>query len=833
MKTMLERLFGHLHRAVFDTSADEIEAFMLDGPAGSQWVAANELFTITFADGSEKVFDLNNFMIYQFADALVQAGMTVTQLRRDFSFFSGITMLELEGKAGKPQPIILYKDILHAVFGAYSREIRIARDNVQGAIEQMDINTATDGFLNEWGELFSTVRTDDLNDERYRAKIKRVAFRKRINSYAIEQAVKDETSYIDAKGNVVPGYIISLEEPWREIFRLDISQLSGTNEFYKGDQTGYFLVQPVAYNAVDWDAILPIIKRNLAAGVQILKPTIRGMFVVEDPLDGSIWYQTWSMMSEWIKAESMPKLDNQIVLSGKYEIQFNYEVSIDSNFAESFITPVNGLTLRDNSNILAADVIWGNVPISTWFTGNKLGDWLQLYPVEPRSWLNGKWDEFSTWHMPYNWGVWSRQTANESAFLVADVTEDADGNVVSVESWLRPVITSTTEQGWGWEDPTEWESQRWDRGSEITYYILVAPSIPADQVEFETTVKSHITEITLTRELTKGPIRLVATRYDETTDKPVSGGMKASLGIIGDEKIITVNQEANGYAYLVTPKMLGTTTLTIYAPDYPTIKCIVTINIIERIPWTDATTPAQRPWTAIEEAPVKPWTPLQPSNMPDTPAKGVAIKALTDADVLVNLHHGAQPFTTTPATASGYSAKWDILDSLGMPYTTPPSWITLNADTGEWVIASLPAVTNNAYLRVTLTNKDGTTVSSTAKFPGQTAFLSVTHQTSQIRFTSANGGNVALQLKWQPTLIYLTDGVDLHVEFQDTKGYVVPNVELKTTFDKDWTFAGQKTGGQLSIEFPKGIPAGSYRLVIWGTYGTLNGGKFSSYVTVS
>ncbi|EKK5568139.1 hypothetical protein PN823_004561 [Enterobacter hormaechei] len=821
MKTMLERLFGHLHRAVFDTSADEIVAFMLDGPAGCRWVAANELFTVTFADGSEKVFDLNNFMIYQFADALQQAGMTVTQPDSSCSFFSGITMLELEGEAGEPQPITLYKDILHAIFGAYSREMRIARDNVKAAIEQMEINTATEGFLNEWGNLFSTIRTEGMDDAAYRAKIKRVAFRKRINSYAIEQVVKEDT-----------GYNITLEEPWREIFRLDISQLSGTHQFYKGDQTGYFLVQPVAYNAVDWDAILPIIKRNLAAGVQILKPAIRGMFVVEDPLVGSVWYQAWSMMSEWVKAESMPKLDNQIVLSGKYEIQFNYEVSIDSNYAMEYVTPVSGLTRRDSSNILAADVIWGNVPISTWFTANKLGDWLQLYPVEPRTWLNGKWDEFATWHMPYSWGVWSRQTANESAFLVADVTEDADGNVINVESWLRPVITSTTEQGWGWEDPKEWESQRWDRGSETIYYIMVAPSNPADKTDFVTTVTSHISEVTLTRELKDGPIRLVATRYDESTDQAVSGGMKQSLGINTDDNIVGVNQETNGYAYVVTPKALGTSTLTIYEPNYPTIKCIVTIKIIERIPWTDATKPAKLPWTALEPAPVVPWKPLVPADAPVKPATSVTIQPLTDADILAGLHHGMQPFTTVPADANNYTMKWEVVDSLGMPYPYALSWIILNQSTGEWVMQAIPTSTNNSQLKLTLTNKDGTTVSSLAKFPGMMYFLTATHGTTNVSFSSSVGTTMNLELNWQPAGVYLTDGVDVSFELTDVAGKSVIDAGVQVTFDKDYTFAGQKKGGRLILVFPKGIPPGSYRGWIWPTYGSLMGGKYAFNITI-
>ncbi|EIP9220982.1 hypothetical protein LT875_002428 [Salmonella enterica] len=832
MKTMLERLLGHLHRAVFDTSADEIVAFRLDGPPGSSWVAVNELFTITFANGSEKVYDLNQYAIYQFIDELKSIGMTVTSVNTDCLYFSCITMLELNGKAGGMNPVTLYKDILHAIFGAYSREMRKAQESVTDAIQQMEIPTADDGFLDEWGTLFSVIRTPGMDDPTYRKKIRRVAFRKRVNSYAIEQVVKEDT-----------GYTITLEEPWRDIFRLDISQLSGTHKFYKTDsdpnnpnpvdQTGYFLVQPVAYNAVDWDVIIPIIKRNLAAGINILTPAIRGMFIVDDPLDGSIWYQTWSTMSQWVKTDSTAKLDNDLMLSGKYELPVNYKVSIDSTYAVFYFTPVAGLIRRDNSHLHSTSVIWGPVPVYTYFTGNKLGDWLQMYPVEPRTWMIGKWDDGATWKAPYTWAVYSRASANESAFLVADVTEDKDGNVISVKSWLQPQITSQMVEGWTWEDPDQWSSDRWDKGAPASYYIKAAPAVPANAGKFKLDSRGLTTIITVEHELKDGPMRIVVTRYDESTDQAVSGGMAQSIGRNSDNNVAKFTQEANGYAWNMTPISLGTTSLTVADPNTPGVKLVLNVRIVERLPWTDATTPATTtiPWTPLEPAPVIPWTPIDAQA--ETPATSVTIPPMTGVDVLVGLHHDAYKFTTVPPNARGYTTKWEVVDSLGMPYPAgQPNWITLNSDTGEWVMSNLQGAIAQAFLKLTLTNKDGTKVSASTPFYSTRYVLSAIHHSTQVTFNSAAGGNLHLDMSWQPFDAFKNEDVLLNFEFTDSAGHGVLPALVGVTYDRFAKVGLDMKGGTLHLTFPKGIAPGTYRGWIWPTYKNIKGGKFSFVINI-
>ena len=442
MKTMLERLLGHLHRAVFDTSADEIAAFYLDGPAGSKWDARDENFVITFADGREIKLDLNKHAIYQLITILEVAGMTVTRVNQDARLFSGITMLELSGEAGEPQPIMLYQDILHSIFGAYSREMRIAAENVNAAIKQMEIPSADDGFLDVWGNLFGVSR-ETMEDEEYRKAIPREAFRLRVNARAIEQTVLEKT-----------GYEITLEEPYRDIFRLDISALSGVNRLYKEADVGYFIVQPTSTTNVNWDVVTPIIKQNLAAGITMLKPVPRYSYIVNDPLNGYIWWQIISNWSIFCHTSEMPRLDEGLRLSRDYSIPLNWLVTITSTqMVSESSTPVYGLTRYSPSRGMAWQVD-GRIPAPRFEGRGELPPrFLQLYPSDPRTWMIGKWDPDATWTKPYEWKVWTTSSRFEQWFF-------ADA------SHIAGTIHSQITSGETWEGPNEWDDGDWMQGND-------------------------------------------------------------------------------------------------------------------------------------------------------------------------------------------------------------------------------------------------------------------------------------------------------------------------------------------------------------------------------
>ena len=157
--------------------------------------------------------------------------------------------------------------LLNAVVASYGAALDPARLDIDEAIAQMDLGGADGEFLDYHGEIYGVLRADAETDDAYRARIKREVFRLRVNAHAIEQAVLDET-----------GWDVRIEEPWREMFRLDESRLSGGDKFYDGDHIGYHLIRPESlHNDVDWNVVLPIIYRNKPAGVKVVdwrsKPT--------------------------------------------------------------------------------------------------------------------------------------------------------------------------------------------------------------------------------------------------------------------------------------------------------------------------------------------------------------------------------------------------------------------------------------------------------------------------------------------------------------------------------------------------------------------------------
>lgn len=165
--------------------------------------------------------------------------------------------------------------LLNTVVASYAAALDPAQAAIGEAIDQMTLAGADGEFLDYHGEIYGVLRADSETDNAYRARIKREVFRLRVNAHAIEQAILDET-----------GWDVRIEEPWRELFRLDESRLSGGNKFYDGDHIGYHLIRPEALdNDVNWDVVLPIIDRNKPAGVIIVdwrvKPTnIRQHLVV-------------------------------------------------------------------------------------------------------------------------------------------------------------------------------------------------------------------------------------------------------------------------------------------------------------------------------------------------------------------------------------------------------------------------------------------------------------------------------------------------------------------------------------------------------------------------
>lgn len=440
--TMLKRLLGSLHSAVFDTSPDAGLAFFIRHPDGVVWSVADEVLVATVT-GQSKSYPLATMTIGQLAGQLVIDGFEVSGLSSEFSGLSASVLIDGYGNTANSNGDRLYafRDYLRVLLGGYARELRTAKLQISEAVKQMVITQAEGEWLDLWGALYNTPRPQGMLDQAYQPLIPQEAFRLRVNGLAIEKAILDLT-----------GQRVNIEEPWGSMFRLDESRLSSTHRFYDGSTVGYHLIRPVADKAINWDGIIEIIERNKAAGVIVLPPEERNRNWVKDPLNGTIWHQQWWLWARLVNANQLPLLDDTLRLSN-YQIDRNYRTSITSlQMLTSIPDEVNGFFIPSSpSNILGFGPVLfpQDTQIFPYHTGFFRPALVQAYPAEKKTWRTaGKWGGFQTWAKAYEWKVYSRMTSySESAFVGGDI----NGSVMSMSA-----------QGSDWSVTDSWGDATWD-----------------------------------------------------------------------------------------------------------------------------------------------------------------------------------------------------------------------------------------------------------------------------------------------------------------------------------------------------------------------------------
>lgn len=112
-----------------------------------------------------------------------------------------------------------YDDTNFAVLNALNHELTQAEQETIASKIQSSLESATDEYLDTWGDWFGVYRKDGWDDEYYRKRIIRELLLKRATIPAIIDALVDFLNDNDA--------IINIYEPWRNIFYLNKSKLNG------------------------------------------------------------------------------------------------------------------------------------------------------------------------------------------------------------------------------------------------------------------------------------------------------------------------------------------------------------------------------------------------------------------------------------------------------------------------------------------------------------------------------------------------------------------------------------------------------------------------------
>lgn len=299
------RLIKYPHRAVFDTSANKMQAFAIDRDVLISWQITGfilsivtENLTASFIDvgggvlldaeglliniGSPIVdsivggdvtinedgtvtinYDFSSLTIAELIDLLVVDGFSVSyRVDNELLVLRAFVLLEQSGVAD--DGVFAYTSLLWVILKSYAVETDVARLETLNCLSQMDMNTAAGEWLDVWGQILGEDRLAGQLDAAYITNIKKNVFRHRLNKYAIELAVLEDT-----------GKVIEIEEFYLNLFRLDVSRLSSNARFGDGKTVGAFLIRAVSSIVIDWTDVMAVIHKNRAAGIVVLPPIVR------------------------------------------------------------------------------------------------------------------------------------------------------------------------------------------------------------------------------------------------------------------------------------------------------------------------------------------------------------------------------------------------------------------------------------------------------------------------------------------------------------------------------------------------------------------------------
>lgn len=263
-QTALQRLLKYPHAAVFDKAPAAELALRLRHPDGASWRVADGVLTASAA-GTDWSYDISSHTVGSLAAALDVDGFEVAYLSPEFAARGASVLVEGAGDEAlsNGDHLTAFTSPLWAIMSGYASEVREAEYQSEQALRQMVITQAEGEWLDLWGALYSEARLPGESDAAYAPRIPKEAFRIRVNGMAIEQAVKDRT-----------GRDIEIREPWRMMFALDKSALSGGDHFPDERYYSYFVIHPVAREAFDWSGPLSVINRNRPAGIEVYSPSV-------------------------------------------------------------------------------------------------------------------------------------------------------------------------------------------------------------------------------------------------------------------------------------------------------------------------------------------------------------------------------------------------------------------------------------------------------------------------------------------------------------------------------------------------------------------------------
>lgn len=380
--TALQRLLKYPHAAVFDTSPGAELALRIRNPAGLSWEVAGTTLQLTTGqnlhwDGTFTFAGIYDWGLTRREYSLL--GKTVGQLADELRADGHDVLFEGQEFAGRSAHVLVmgggnqeesngdhvhgYTSLLWSLYSAYAIEVEQAEVAVGQALRQMVLTQAEGDWLDVWAKLYGVPRVSDETDLDLQDRIPKEVFRLRVNGLAIEQAVQDIT-----------GETIRLVEPWRRMFTLSESALSGDHHLQDGKYFTYHVIHPVSGAGTDWASVLPVIERNKAAGVDLYAPMVDfgGWHInLQPPVEYRIENARTDVRgvgllssNDWVLGiltldESEPSINHRLaqqwwqVLDNLEGLQTEQVIDPRRNVAKASICLSDGVALGDENGVLS------------------------------------------------------------------------------------------------------------------------------------------------------------------------------------------------------------------------------------------------------------------------------------------------------------------------------------------------------------------------------------------------------------------------------------------------------------------------------------------------
>lgn len=452
-KTALQRMLDYPHAAVFDKDSDQVLAFLISHPNRAQWTVSDRVMT-AWGGSNKHTYNLSSLTVTQLVAALRADGFSVTRENADLSGLSAAVLVEGRGDEWMSfgREVYAFTSQLWAMMSVYTDDVAIDGSNRVGdALAQMLVPTAEGYWLDLWAALFNSTRSDGETDASLRQDIPEEAFRLRCNALAIEKTIYDEL-----------GVRVKIREPWKEIFRLDQSSLSGADAFQNSTYYSPFYIHPVSTTAVDWPAVLRVIDRNRAAGVFVYDPSYE-----KPPLEIDADIQANTQIKDAISSDftAFARALGEVPL-GEMILDDNYFTLNHEHNAYQLQSYANLNGLNGSQELLPIiDITYASVTLSD---GVPLGDenaalglWSEFFEFDPEPVLS---DELS----PSEYDVDHIIDRLERVYLdeydaqsvTSTITPAGSGGLFNELRWMGLVAYGTDLYQWtgGWDSRT-WMSR--------------------------------------------------------------------------------------------------------------------------------------------------------------------------------------------------------------------------------------------------------------------------------------------------------------------------------------------------------------------------------------